>query len=432
MTARAANPVDGCPCFVIVNSGLHLIGYDPMTARTLLACFLTAVLPSACVQTTYKPFDAAPAVAVEAPKVLWEKTVIGRANAIAVLPDGDLAVVGITKKGVGRGRWDGWVRRFDDGGRLLWDKTFGGEGDDEAYAIAALPDGGLAVAGTTDPKGAGEVNAWVLRLDDGGRLLWEKTFVGKARAIAVLPDGGLAVAGHPKFKSEGRWMWDAWVARLDGDGQLLWEKTFIGGAHAIAVLPDGGLAVAGMTKFKSAGRWDAWMLRLDGSGRFIWDRTFGGRYSDSAKAIAVLPDGGLVVAGSYTKSKGAVNMDAWVLRLDDGGRRLWERTAGGSHDDEASAIAVLPDGDLAVVGWTKSKSGLEIYTWVRHLDDGGRILWEKTFGGGKRPRAIAVLPDGGLVVAGWTRSKGAGFGDAWVLLLESEAAVAARGGSKSP
>ena len=88
-----------------------------MTARTLLACFLAAVLPSACVQTTYERFDATPAVAAEAPKVLWEKTFVGSAKSIAVLPDGGLAVAGYTTF-KSAGRFDAWVLRLADRTRV--------------------------------------------------------------------------------------------------------------------------------------------------------------------------------------------------------------------------------------------------------------------------------------------------------------------------
>ena len=111
---------------------------------------------------------------------------------------------------------------------VVWEKTFGGAKADVAYSIVALPDGGFAVAGVTKSKGAGNKDAWVLRLDGKGRILWEKAFGGAkadlAYSIIALPDGGFAVAGETKSKGADKW--DAWVLRLDGTGRMLWEKNF--------------------------------------------------------------------------------------------------------------------------------------------------------------------------------------------------------------
>lgn len=51
-------------------------------------------------------------------------------------------------------------------GGAKWGKIFGGPKDDVVLSIVALPDGGFAVAGRTASKGAGKMDAWVLRLGD--------------------------------------------------------------------------------------------------------------------------------------------------------------------------------------------------------------------------------------------------------------------------
>ncbi len=187
---------------------------------------------------------------------------------------------------------------------LTWDKTFGGAKTDYVRSIVALADGGFAVAGYTESKGAGGADVWVLRLDRTGELLWEKTFGGAkpdyAHSIIALADGGFVVAGDTHSKGTGEY--DAWILRLDETGELLWEKTFGGTehdeAHSIIALSDGGFAVAGYTLSIGAGRSDAWILRLVRTGGLLWEKRFGGSYSDKAYSIVALADGGFVVAGS--------------------------------------------------------------------------------------------------------------------------------------
>jgi hypothetical protein len=64
---------------------------------------------------------------------------------------------------------------------------------------------------------------------------------------------------------------------------------------------------------------DAWVLRLDAAGSHVWERTFGGSGHDEALSVTVLPDGGLAVAG-WTTAKGAGGADAWVIRLESDAR----------------------------------------------------------------------------------------------------------------
>jgi len=56
------------------------------------------------------------------------------------------------------------------GNAITWDKTFGGSEDDEAHSIIQTDDGGYAVAGWTESKGAGDSDVWVIKLDENGNL----------------------------------------------------------------------------------------------------------------------------------------------------------------------------------------------------------------------------------------------------------------------
>ena len=371
---------------------------------------------------------AAPAAAGEAPNVVWDRTYgAGEsewASSVVALADGGLAVAGGTKS-KGAGNWDMWVLRLDGSGNAVWERTFGGGEDDGADSVVALADGGLAVAGFTASKGAGGGDMWVLRLNGSGNEVWDRTFGGGdldlATSVVALADGGLAVAGRTTSKGAGKQ--DMWVLRLDGSGNVVWDRTFGGGeddwATSVVALADGGLAVAGLTASKGAGNADMWVLRLNGSGNVVWDRTFGGSENDWASSVVALADGGLAVAG-HTESKGAGDADMWVLRLDGSGNVVWERTFGGGESDEAGSVVALADGGLAVAGSTRSKGAGTRDMWVLRLDGSGNVLWDRTFGGGLSDWASSVvaLADGGLAVAGGTESKGAGKFDVWVLRLD--------------
>ncbi|MCG2762512.1 MAG: hypothetical protein L6253_04945 [Candidatus Atribacteria bacterium] len=103
---------------------------------------------------------------------------------------------------------------------------------------------------------------------------------------------------------------------------LTWDKTF-GGieadmANSIIQTDDGGYALAGYTWSKGAGRYDAWVIKLDENGEMAWDKTFGGSQNDEIFSGIKTTDGGYAVCG-YTESKGAGRYDAWVIKLDEKG-----------------------------------------------------------------------------------------------------------------
>ncbi|MBE9468773.1 MAG: hypothetical protein IMY72_10720 [Bacteroidetes bacterium] len=93
------------------------------------------------------------------------------------------------------------------------------------------------------------------------------------------------------------------------------------------------------------------------------DKTFGGSYSDMANSIIQTTDGKYMVAG-YTYSKGAGGDDFWVIKLDENGNKIWDRTFGGDNWDIAKSIIQTTDGGYAVVGCTKSKGEGGWDCWV--------------------------------------------------------------------
>jgi hypothetical protein len=70
-----------------------------------------------------------------------------------------------------------------------------------------------------------------------------------------------------------------------------------------------------MTNSKGAGSADFWVIKLDHQGNMVWDRTYGGSDEDRAYSLIQTTDGGYAVAG-LTGSKGAVDADFWIIKLD--------------------------------------------------------------------------------------------------------------------
>jgi hypothetical protein len=368
---------------------------------------------------------------VPATGLAWDRTFGGPASdwayAMTGTRDGGLATAGRTES-KGAGQEDLWVVRVDGSGERRWDQTFGGAATDRGRAIVELRDGGFAVAGATESKGAGEFDAWVLRLDADGGLLWERHFGGPgtdwASGLAETADGGLAVAAYTQPSAEVPFT--AWIIRLDAEGNTRWERRFGGEqtdwATAIAALDDGSLAVSGYTESTGAGGADMWVLLLDAEGGLLWERTFGGAERDYASTVRPTADGGILLGG-MTESAGAGGVDIRLVHLDREGHVSWDRSYGGARDDWVRGLVQTRGGGYAAAGYTSSRGAGLYDMWLLRLDANGELLWESTFGGRRNEwaRAVVELPDGDLAMAGDTWSKGAGKSDVWVLRVDAQA-----------
>lgn len=313
--------------------------------------------------------------------------------------------------------------------RLVWARTFGGAAGDWSYAMTGTRDGGLAAAGRTESQGAGREDLWVVRVDGDGNRIWDRAYGGpaadRARSIVETRDGGFVVAGATESKGAGEF--DVWVLKLDARGELLWDRHFGGPgadwASAVVETRDGGFAIAAYTQDTLATPFDAWVLKLDARGERLWERRLGGAAEEWASAIAEAGDGRLVVAG-HTESKGAGGADAWVFELSPAGELAWERTYGGADRDYASAVTVTGDGGIVVAGPTSSRGAGGVDAWVARLDAAGAVVFERTYGGAADDWPRAVLPLGsGYAVSGYTMSKGAGEYDVWLLGLDATGAL---------
>ena len=200
---------------------------------------------------------------------------IGRITTAGVITEFPLPTAGSFPQGITTGP-DGnlwFTEYYDKIGRLNlttpqtgagWVKTYGGTSYDRVNSVQQTSDGGYIVAGGADSLGAGNDNAWVLKLNADGTVAWQKTYGGTnddyAASIQQTSDGGYIVAGHTYSFGAGND--DAWVLKLNADGTVAWQKTYGGTSYdyafSVQQTSDGGYIVAGHTYSFGAGNDDAW------------------------------------------------------------------------------------------------------------------------------------------------------------------------------
>ncbi len=108
---------------------------------------------------------------------------------------------------------------------------------------------------------------------------------------------------------------------LNKDGGQLYELTYSGVgadyARALAVLEGCDVAIAGWSGTEGKTSDDAWLFVVDKLGNIQWDKSFGGAANDAFAAIAVSPNGSILIGGNT--ATGFTVPNAWVLALDPWG-----------------------------------------------------------------------------------------------------------------
>ena len=322
-------------------------------------------------------------------------------------------------------RQDFWIIKIDKNGNIEWDEVFGENGPDIANSIIRTKDGGYAVAGFIWTIYAGKQDIWIIKLDENGNKEWDKTFDKDendvAYSIIQTKDGGYAIAGSTGLKLWGEV--NCWVIKLDAKGNMEWENSFGGTGwdeiFSIVQTKDGSFVTTGCVWSKGAGRGDIYVAKLNKNGDLLWDKTFGGSENDEAHSIIQTDDEGYAVTG-FTVLEDTGDRDIWVIKLDKDGNKIWDKTLGGASEDWANSIVQTEDESYMVAGWTKSMGAGKTDVWIIKLDKRGNLIWDKTFGGSEDDEAHSIVQteDGGYAVAGWTKSKGAGNSDIWVIKLD--------------
>ncbi|GGI56126.1 hypothetical protein [Winogradskyella haliclonae] len=164
-----------------------------------------------------------------------------------------------------KGTYDFWVVRVNANGDLVWEKSFGGTETDEARAMIKTNDGNIVIAGETRSNDLditsnnGAADFWLIKISTDGNLIWQKTLGGSgfdvARDINTTQDNGFVLSGSSRSSdgdvSENKGQNDAWAVKVDANGSLVWETSFGGSnidfAYGIAELNDQSIVVVGDT-----------------------------------------------------------------------------------------------------------------------------------------------------------------------------------------
>ncbi len=318
---------------------------------------------------------------------------------------------------------DYWLLKFNAAGEMEWNRTYGGSKDDRGQSVVQTKDGGYALIGyamSNDGDGSrneGFHDNWIVKLDAAGNIEWERSFgfAGHDHSYDLLQtaDGGFFFVGFLDVVASGgeggakgyshtlHGVGEFWGTKVDAAGNLEWRRYFGGTnndrAHAVALANDGGFVMTGFSESDDAfsatkGSYDFWVLKIDPKGELVWDRRFGGSGIDISYDIANTDDGAYVITGHTFSTDTDVSgnhggSDLWLIKVDDLGNLIWERTFGGTGFDMGRSVSQGTDGGFILAGNSRSTDGDltankgQNDMWVLKTDSEGHMVWQYSVGG---------------------------------------------------
>jgi hypothetical protein len=166
---------------------------------------------------------------------------------------------------------------------------------------------------------------------------------------------------------------------------------------------DGGAIIVGAKEYRSDRTRDILLVKVDENGFGLWEKSFGGSNNEEGYAVKQCMDGGFILAG-YSTSYGAA-ADIYVVKTDPYGIKEWDKVYGGNNLDRAYEIIETHDGHFIIVGVTNSPgiSHGNDDIWLQKIDGQGNTIWRNAYGESNHEVGYDVveLPDGGFLVLGY-------------------------------
>jgi hypothetical protein len=269
-----------------------------------------------------------------------------------------------------------------------WLKTWGGASDEYPYYLTKDASNNLYMVGETGSFGAGNGDAFIVKYNSAGTLLWQKTWGGDswdyASTATVDAAGNLYVAGATcSFTADNSA--DIFLLKYNSSGVLLWQRTWGGNAwefpYDLAIDTQGYIYLAGGTDSFTSSSSSSLLLKFNSTGNLVWQRIYGCNLPDSYTAAyqMELDRSNNIYLTGYLQSSG--NVKTLLLKYSQAGNLLWQRTWGGSGSERGYGIILDDQDNLYLTGSTTSFGNGSDDIYLLKFDKTGALLMQKIWGG---------------------------------------------------
>ena len=333
---------------------------------------------------------------------------------VVLTDDGHAVAVGTTNhRHVPPYSGDVLLMKLTLGGDVVWERTWGGDGYEQARSIARVADGGFLVFGETDSLGAGDRDFFLLKIAADGSEEWVEVYGGPRRewpyGMLPLAGGDVLLYGFTTAESEARCQY---AVRVTPDGALMWEYV-AGDANEELILDALQTATGDIVLCLSIDE-DGGLVKLNEHGEVQWAHRY--ELAGWQFPCAIAPaDDGFFLAGFWMNETPRRQADTWLVRCSASGQLQWATSFGDPiHDDYAQEILRLDDGTYVIGGLGNGMP-------LSRVSQDGDVLWSQLLAGARvhAVEGLAALDDGGFLVAGMIQITNGRSYDAIVLRVDA-------------
>ena len=313
----------------------------------------------------------------------------------------------------------------DNKGNVIWNQSYGGSQLDEAYHFKHTSDGGYIISGSTRSYGFGESDIWLIKSGSNGLIEWN-TYIGtehdeQGGQVIQTEDGGYLVVGNRI--NDQRQDSDVWLIKTNSQGDSIWTKTYgslgddIG--SDIIQIENNGYILLGSTTSYGDGDYNILLVKIDDSGNEEWVQNYGVGSDDFGQAVLESRNGGYIIQ-FLVEGYGDGNKSVGLLRVDLSGNLIWSKAFGGTMNTKSKMFSEINSNEYISVCSQIDYSTNSSNAWLIKINDNGEIIWEKTFGKYGNDDGFSVAPtlDNGFIITGRSNSlesNNESLFDLWVL-----------------
>jgi hypothetical protein len=265
--------------------------------------------------------------------------------------------------GTSAGGVDAFLRKYSPSGDVTWARQFGTSSEDGAYGLSTDANGDVYVAGLTrgtlTGMNAGGADGFLRKYDASGAVVWTRQWGTSSQEWATdVNVNGTQVAVSSGQNSLGEVR--AYATNGDYKWALVISVDFEASARGVTVLGNGDVYVVGSTtgdlQGTHAGNGDAYLRKYAANGVTAWTRQFGTPAGDSAEAVAIDASENMYVLGyaqDALTGTHAGSYDVFLRKYDPTGTEVWTEQFGNSSSDMPAGLSLDGDGNLYVAGSTQ-------------------------------------------------------------------------------
>ena len=310
---------------------------------------------------------------------MWGTSSDDYGRAVAVDDDNNIYLAGYTGS-FAVGNMDALIVKFDLMGNLIWNRTWGGYFEDQCMSVATYGNNTIYITGFTNSFGSISDDIFLVKYDSLGNQIWNQTWGGSASDItfdvAVDVNDNIYLTG--RTDSFGLPEEDVFLVKYNSSGNKLWNRSwggsFLDFGYGVAVDGNNNIYSTGFTmSFGTVGVPNAFLVKYDSAGYKIWNLTWGGSANDFAYDVVVDSNNSIYITG-YTWSFGtAGNPNAFLVKYDSLGNQIWNRTWDNSDFDGGESVTVDYNNNIYITGFTGT------LTFLVKYDSLGNEIWNKTW-----------------------------------------------------